>query len=346
MIVDRQYCMSSYLMFRTIVDHNFSFKDGITPSFFEENADRHPVRTPKELQDILEYEVKKACSEKKVAIALSGGIDSAILAKFMPKNSVAYTFKCIVPGIKVTDESVAAAQYAKECGLQHKIIEISWQDMVNYTPILMKHKGAPIHSIEGQIYKASLQAKKDGFDALIFGESADVNYGGMDSLLSKDWNVPDFIERYSYVMPHRILKQPKIITDPFIKYSKNGLMHTHDFIRNIFYVEAMGSYTNATNTAGIELVAPFSKTFMGVPLDLRRIRNGEGKYFVREVFKNLYPNYDIPKKVPMPRPMDEWMKDWKGPNRNEFWQNSIINFSGDQKWMVWALEIFLDLIEQ
>ena len=345
MIVDKQYCMSSYLMFRTIVDHNHSFKDGITPSFFEENKDRQAVTSSQELLNILEQEVKKSCTNKKAALALSGGIDSAILAKFMPKGSVAYTFRCTVPGTNVADESEAAARYAKECGLIHKIVEISWEDMEKNAPILMTHKGAPFHSIEGQIYKASLQAKADGFEALIFGESADVNYGGMDSLLSKDWSVPDFIERYSYVMPHKILKKPIIITEPFIKHSKNGFMNTHEFIRDIFYLEAMGSYTNATNAAGIELIAPFSKTFMGVPLDLQRIRNGEGKYLVREAFKCLYPEYDIPKKIPMPRPMDEWMKNWEGPSRSEFWQNSINHFSGDQKWMIWALEKYLNLID-
>ena len=62
---------------------------------------------------------------------------------------------------------------------------------------LMLNKGAPIHSIEVQICKAAMQAKEDGFDTLIFGESADVNFGGQDGLLSKDWSVPEYIDRYS-----------------------------------------------------------------------------------------------------------------------------------------------------
>lgn len=37
----------------------------------------------------------------------------------------------------------------------------------------MRHKKAPIHSIEVQIYKADLQAKADGIDTIIFGEAAD-----------------------------------------------------------------------------------------------------------------------------------------------------------------------------
>ena len=344
MIVDKKYCMSSFLMLRTIYDHNKTFSSEITPLFFEENTDRWPINDSFELENRLKLEVEKICRNNKAALALSGGIDSAILAKFMPKGSVAYTFKCVVPGIDTVDETVTAAKYAKECGLEHRIIEVYWDDYVRYAPILMKHKGAPIHSIEIQIYKAAIQAMNDGFDAIIFGESADVNYGGQDGLLSRDWRVPEYIERYSYLMPYKALKDSTIISAPFLKYSDNGLIDAHEFNRHAYYVESMGSYQNATETAGITLSAPFSKTYLNTPLDYNKIRNGESKYLVREVFKRLYPTFEIPKKIPMPRPMDEWLMDWQGPIREEFWPQCIRRLSGDQKWLLWSLEHFLDMI--
>lgn len=138
-----------------------------------------------------------------------------IWAKFMPKGSTAYTFRCIVPGIQVVDETPVAAKYAQECGLKHKIVEIFWEDFEWFSSLLMKRKGAPIHSIEVQIYKAALQAKEEGIDALIFGENADVIYGGMDGLLSKDWLLGDFIERYSYVLPYKVLRNPVMVLEPF-----------------------------------------------------------------------------------------------------------------------------------
>ena len=46
----------------------------------------------------------------------------------------------------------------------------------------------------------------------------------------------------------------------------------------------------------------------------------------------------------MPRPMDEWFKDWKGPERSEFWPNCVNNLTGDQKYYIWALEKFLNMI--
>lgn len=165
-MTDKKYCMSSFLMFRNCEPlYNCTIKDDF--------PDRIPVKDSYQLEEHLKERIEEVTKEKKVALALSGGIDSAILAKFMPKGSVAYTFKCIVPGIEVTDESVVAAKYAKECGLEHKIIEVYWEDFEKYAPILMRKKNAPIHSIEVQIYKAVLQAKEDGMDALIFGEAAD-----------------------------------------------------------------------------------------------------------------------------------------------------------------------------
>ena len=207
MITDKKYCMSSFLMLRTINDHNHTFTDEIIPRFFEENNDRNPVRDSFELEEILKSEVEKACANGKAALALSGGIDSAILAKFMPRGSVAYIFKCVVPGIEVVDESPAAARYANECGLEHRIVEIYWEDMEKIAPELMIHKGTPIHSIEVQICKAARKAKEDGFDTLIFGESSDVNFGGQDGLLSRDWTVPEYIERYSYILPYKAVKE-------------------------------------------------------------------------------------------------------------------------------------------
>lgn len=345
MIVDKRYCMSSFLMLRTICDHQHTFKEGIIPRFFEANNDRNPVHDSFELEQVLRSEVEKTCKNGRAALALSGGIDSAILAKFMPKGSVAYTFKCIVPGVSVIDESITARKYAEECGLEHRIVEILWEDMEKLSPVLMQHKGAPIHSIEVQICKAAIQAKLDGFDTLVFGESSDVNFGGQDGLLSKDWTVPEYIERYSYLLPYKALKESEIISEPFLRYSNHGLIDAHEFNRHTYYIESMGSYLNATEVAEITLSAPFSKTYMDVPLDYNRIRNGENKYLVREVFQRLYPDFEIPKKIPMPRPMNEWLKSWKGPIRDEFWPQCADNLNGDQKWLLWSLETFLNMID-
>jgi len=278
-----------------------------------------------------------------IALALSGGIDSAILAKFMPKDSIAYTFKCIVPGIKTTDETVLAAKYAKECGLNHKIVEIYWDDFEKYSPLLMIHKKAPIHSIEVQIYKAFLQAKADGIKTLIFGEAADAVFGGLSSLLSKDWLIGEFIERYSFVLPFYALKEPMLNLEPFKQLETNGIIDPHNFITNVFINESVGSYIHACSVLGMNIGLPYAESFFACDINYEKIRRGENKYLVREVFERLYPDFVIPEKTPMPRPMNEWLKDWSGPVRKEFWPHCAQNMTGDQKWLLWSLEKYMDL---
>ncbi len=195
-------------MFRTIVDKDRCFADGIKDFHVFPPANRTPIHNSQELEQALRQQMENATASGHTALALSGGIDSAILAKMMSKGSLAYTFKCVVPGMEVLDESPTAARYAEECGLEHRIVEVYWDDMVRMAPILMNHKGTPCHSIEVQIYKACLQAKSDGCDAMVYGESADIVYGGMSGLLSKDRTLGDIIERYSYVLPYKVLRKP------------------------------------------------------------------------------------------------------------------------------------------
>lgn len=339
--MDKNYAMSSFLMYRTIVKSGYKYnRDG---------SGCIPVKNSYELEKALKAQVEKAFSDtgKKVALALSGGIDSAILAKYMPKNSTVYTFQCKVSGVEVTNEVPKAARYARECGLNHKVVEIYWEDFEKYAPVLMRHKAAPIHSIEVQIYKAALQAKADGFDTLVFGESSDVNYGGMDGLLSRDYTEEEFVNRYEYVNPVDALKEGIEIAEPVREFvnKDTGLVDVHQFNRSFFFKEGLASYTNACECAGIEFVAPFSNTWLAEPLDIERVRAGENKYLVRDVFSRLYPEWEIPKKTPMPRPMGEWLKDWKGPQRSEFIPNCQKGMTGDQKWLVWVLEKWMDMEE-
>ncbi len=346
MIVDKKYCMNSYLMFRYVVDDGKWFCKNFPVHSVDLNFERHSVRTAEDLYRALKYEIDMEQQNGKIALALSGGIDSAILAKMVPKGTKAYTFRCIVPGMKVIDETEQAAYWAKICSLDHKIIDIRWKDIEFVTDKLMKHKGAPIHSIEAQIYLAAQEVKKEGGDKFIFGENADIIYGGMDGLLKKDWYFGEFVERYAYILPYKVLRNPEMIMEPFLEYEKQGHIDGHDFINQYFRQEALGTYINACKTAEVEFVGPYSKTkFEGV-LDYQRIRSGDTKYLIRELFKQLYPGTEVPEKIPLPRPMNEWFSGWGGPVRREFIPHCTDTMSGDQKWMVWCLERFLNTMEE
>lgn len=333
-------------MYRTIIDHQKTFSQKITPRFYEIPSDRQVVNNSQELESKLESEIKKITKNSKAALALSGGIDSAILAKFMPPGSTAYTFQCIVPGKEVTNEVPQATKYAEKCGLSHKVIKIHWEDFEKYAPILMEHKGVPFHSIEIQIYKAALEAKKDGFDTLIFGESADCLYGGQSMLFGQDWTLGEFIDRYTYVKPYSVLKDYILELQPYIDATVDGYVSVQKFMGQTFFNESVNSFCNACDTAGIECAIPFANTIFNGELDKQLLHSGKNKYLVREIFNRLYPNFETPAKTPMPRPMNEWLENWQGPTRPEFWPHCTNNMTGDQKWLVYILEKFLNFVDE
>ena len=347
--VDPVYCASSFLMYRIIVDRNRWFAPGLNPEWIDFPSPRRPIHTSEELLEALRERLGEALQGKKVGLALSGGIDSAILLKLVPEDTIAYTFKCVVPGVETTDESPRAAKYLEyvgKPGIEHKIVPIYWEDMLELSGPLMMRKGAPIHSIEVQICKAAKQAKVDGCDVFVFGETADCIYGGHSNLLAKDWTFGDFVDRWSFVQPYKVLRDVELDLEPYREYEKDGYIDVLPFLSFFESEASLNSYLNACGLAGIELEAPYAHTVMADSLDLARVRAGENKYLVREVFSKLYPGFEVPPKTPMPRPMDQWLGDWEGPTRPEFWPHCTDSMSGDQKWLVFALERFLNQVNE
>lgn len=347
-MIDKNYCCNSFLIYRFIADSTKSFSPNCPPFFFKEDTQKYDIKNADDVQYSIERYVEEIVSQGgKIGLALSGGIDSAILARFVPKDTVTYTFRCVSPG--TLDETEVAANYAEMCGLNHKIVDVTWDDYLKSSLILMKHKGAPIHSIEPQIYTAALRAKEDGVTHFLFGENADIIFGGMNGLLSKDWTFDEFVRRYSYLDPTKILHEGAWILQPFeqfrIKSNPIDMIDFYGFICRYFYHEANNSYDNACTTAGVKYVSPFNRMRLTTPLDYERIRGGESKYILRELFCRLYPTLTQPAKIPMPRAVSQWLQDWEGPTRPEFLPHCTDGLSGDQKWMVFILERFLNMIE-
>lgn len=340
MQTDLNFCMNSYLMYRTIVDHDRRFSDTTEPWFYHNNGPRKPVHSAEELDRHLRSEMERALENGPVALMLSSGMDSAILAAYLPEGTQTYTLHCQADsGI---DETAAARVYSEKNGLKHTVIDILWSDFEACALPLMKQKGYPIHSIEVQVYKAALQAKRDGIKTLIFGETADIIYGGHSQLLSRDWNLEEFTRRFSFVDVSKVLRHPQIIQDPILPHVQNdGNVDVFGFLNAFEYDVSLGFYNNACRMADIRFFAPYSSSILGQPLDLNRIRGGEGKYVIRELFQKLYPDMPIPAKTPLPRPMAEWLKNWTGPLHEELIPDHISEMTGDQKWYIYALNQFL-----
>lgn len=345
-MINKDYCMSSYLVFRYIVADDVNFYPGLFHRTYKlkKNEEKINVGNVRDIDFILKEQFAKI-KDKRIGILLSGGMDSACLASYMPGRD-AYTFR-FYNGDFQKNELKRAELYASYYGLNLHYVDINWNVIKENIEKLMKHKGAPLHSIEPQIYQAALQAKKDGIELMIIGDAADSVFGGLDQLLSRDWSYDAFKKRYSFLNPEKVLVNPIDMDIYFKKYKLNdGKIDFLGFLDEYSDIESYGSYENAFSTANLDYLDPYEVMKLSMPLDLNRIRNGESKYIIRALFKMKYPDYPIPEKIPMPRPVDTYFKNWCGPRRPEFKKNIDIDaLSGNQKWQLWCLEHFLDMYE-
>ena len=348
-MINKNFCLSSYIAYRYIYNEEVNFYEGMKHQHYVslDKSLRVPVKTSEEI----DIEIQKQFDElyakyDKIGILLSGGIDSANLATYLKPGSYAYTFSTSLSDVYLMDNR-RAEEYCKKIGLEHKYIDISFEDYKKYTPIVMKNKCAPVHSIEPQIYKAALEAKKDGVEVVIVGESADLIFGGMDQLIGKDWLFDEFVERYTFLNPDLVLENPVDVKELFERYRDGDKIDFLKFMDEVFSIESSSSYLNAFETADLPYYDPYAKLIMSEPLDLEKVRNGEPKYLVRDLFRMKYPEFEIPFKIPMPRPVDVVFKDWSGPKRKEFRKDiDMDKLTGNQKWQLWCAELFLEIYDK
>ncbi len=336
------FCLSSFLTFRYVVDKDQYWKDMIKSDYPEASKDKQfGVKTAEEV-----YQKLKLLTniDKNTGILLSGGIDSAILASFLPKGAKAYTIKFVADG--AIDESQMASLYAKEMNLDIKVINVYWQDYLDFSEHLMKQKKSPLHAIEVALYKASKAANEDGITKLIVGNGADSTFGGMDKLLAKDWTYDEFVSRYTFIDPATILKEPVSMDDRYSKYKNGNGFDVQGFLKVVHGAGIIQTFENAIHSAGCQVIAPYEDLYLDAELDIKRVRNGCSKYILRDVFSKIYPDIKVPEKIPFARPMDQWLADWEGPTRTEFIENiDISKLTGDQRWLIYNLENFLNLFE-
>ncbi|MBW8002728.1 MAG: asparagine synthase [Planctomycetes bacterium] len=340
------FCLSSYLAFRYVVEEGIKWRENIVPTFPKVGqqsqicvSDAAGILAA--LRDVME----ENCKDDQVGILLSSGIDSAILAALMPSGCKAYTIQFAAEN--AIDESDIAKDYSQRCGLEHHIVQVRWEDYLENMDTLMFNKNSPLHPVEVALYKAACKAKADGVQTLVIGNGADSTFGGMDKLLSKDWTFDEFVKRYTFVEPDLVLKEAVSMVPSYEEYKIDDGIDVIKFLKFLHGTGIIQAFDNAIGLAGCKTIEPFEQLFLDAPLDLDRIRNGESKYLLREVFKELYPDMDIPEKIAFSRPMDQWLKDWTGPNRNEFKDDiDIGQFSGDQKFIIYCLEHFLNCFDK
>ena len=142
-MVDKNYCMSSYLAFRYIEADDKDFFPGLHHSHIAALPEDqiHMVKTADEIDKVIADQFS-ALSDAKLGILLSGGMDSAILASYM-RGCDAYTFR-FLGGTYQEEELNRAKYYANYYGLRLHYVDIDWEETVKpYLPPLMRAKAAP-----------------------------------------------------------------------------------------------------------------------------------------------------------------------------------------------------------
>ena len=283
-MVDKKFCMSSYLAFRYIERDDVDFFQGMYHRNIPitNDDDKCLVMNSKDIDEAIE-QVFEGIRGKKLGLLLSGGMDSACLASYM-RGMDAYTFR-FLNGEFQKEELARAEYYAKQYDMNLHYVDITWEGIKECIDPVLKAKGAPVHSIEPQLFKAAIQAKSDGIEQLVVGESADLIFGGMDQLLSQDWDFTSFMNRYIFTQPQSVLKEPADVTYLFERYRQGNKINFMKFMDDVFSIESSSSYWNAFSAANITYTDPYAKLKMAQPLDLDRVRNGESKYLIRELFK-------------------------------------------------------------
>ncbi len=351
-MVDKNFCMSSYLTFRCLIKDGVEFKEGMVHSKDISYPDEKKilVTTAGDIAKAYKKLFEEKENDVKLGIMLSGGMDSACLAAFMKPGTDAYTFR-FIGGAFRSDDLHRAEQFAEKYKLNLHYVDIDWDVCERNVDVLMQKKGAPVHPIEPQVMEAALQAQQDGVEMMVVADGSDLVFGGMDKMLSRDWGYDEWIEFFTFLDPKRVLKEPVSMDFVFAPYKlPGGKIDYMRFIEEVFSHESNGVFCNAFITAGMKYIPyydPSGMVKMAEPLDLQRVRRGESKYLIRELFRKCYPEFPIPEKVPMPRPVDIYFKNYEGPTRPEFKENlRMEEFTGNQKWQMWCLERFLNMIEE
>ena len=341
----RDFCMSSFLALRYIENPSADFSPELRhrPVKKIPEEEKTLVRDARDV-DAAIAKVFRGLAGEKLGLLLSGGMDSGILASYMPSGADAYTFR-FLGGSFQAGELARAEEFARKCHLNLHYVDIDWSVVEKNLPAVMASKGAPVHSIEPQLRHAALQAASDGISKIVIGDAADYVFGGMDGLYAKDWTYDEFVRRYNYIEPEEVLVNPVSMDYLYERYRTGP--DSIDFVRfldDVCMDESYASYDNAFASAGMPYCDPYEKLRMAEPLDLARLRSGDSKYIVRDLFRMRYPGMPVPEKLPMPRPVDAYFASWKGPSRPEFRSDiDISRYSGNQRWLLWCLETFLNV---
>ncbi|MCD8174998.1 MAG: asparagine synthase-related protein [Phascolarctobacterium sp.] len=146
----KDFCCSSFLAFRYIEKNGMDFFPELKHRNFIPPTEKEKTLVSDENDvDNALSSVFKNLKNEKLGLMLSGGMDSACLASYIMSGCDAYTFR-FCNGEFQKEELKRAERFANYYNLKLHYIDINWNDVETYLPIVIEAKNAPVHSIEPQ----------------------------------------------------------------------------------------------------------------------------------------------------------------------------------------------------
>jgi len=125
---------------------------------------------PRPFREIFE-ESCRPLRKNKIALALSGGIDSAVLAAMFRDCAVAYTLATPFEGYCEEREAVRIAQHL---GVEIRVVHADEEDFVRALPDAIRACESPLYNLHPvSRYLLARAVHADGFDHLLTGDGAD-----------------------------------------------------------------------------------------------------------------------------------------------------------------------------
>ncbi len=127
---------------------------------------------------ILQANLQKAATQhKKVAIFLSGGVDSSILAALAKDIfTECYLITPVFKGL-ANPELDTAISFAKTLGLPHQLVEVDQENLLTDLMHLIAVKKSPLRHYSSLAMMAMMRAIPEDYDAVLYGEAADTLFG-------------------------------------------------------------------------------------------------------------------------------------------------------------------------
>lgn len=285
------------------------------------------------------FEVPRPFKGKEVCVALSGGLDSSIIALIYKKqipNLRSYTI-----GIGKNNEFDKAKKVAKHLGLDHLTIAVSRKRYMEVSKKLIKLKKEPLQvPNETLLYLLAKQFKKDIGNKkgiVLSGEGADELFGGYTNILE---NVPiqdyDLVENYMDRIVYNKELWQEILDIKWGKYlnifGENDIEGTKfDRIQNwllrLHFPALLQRLRSINLVKEIEFNTPFSNSdwiylSQALPVEMRT-----NKTFLRVTFGRMLPDCCFGEKIgfTLPINLNKW-QDWNldiwntGKSKVNFWK--------------------------